>query len=67
MHGFYLATHPGLSEFKRRIGLAVVHVPVKSWFAPRLSALGRRLQGAKYDRWMGSAGAPVGETGLSLQ
>lgn len=67
MHGFYIPTQSGLSEFKRRIGLTVVHVPVKSWIAPGLSALGRRLQPEKYDRWMGCAALPSRETAASLQ
>ena len=65
MHGLHIPDDPGLGEFKRRIGLPVVPLPVKFWFAPGVHTLVRRLMPKKYYHWSGTAPALAGSVSLN--
>lgn len=64
MHGLHTPENPSLTEFKRRVGLAIVQLPARVWFAPGVGPLIRRFRPRKYYHWAGSSGAALHATRL---
>jgi len=53
VHGRLLPENKGLCEFKGHLGLVVIDVPARTWFAPPLGQIARRLRPWRYYRMTG--------------